>query len=57
MTTAGKDYSMTMVLIRAEEKNNSASLFEIPAGYTKTDENMMQHMMAQAMASQASKKK
>jgi Domain of unknown function (DUF4412) len=57
MTTAGKDYSMTMMLIHAEEKNNSASLFEIPAGYTKTDENMMQHMMAQAMASQASKKK
>ena len=57
MTTVGKDYSMTMMLIHAEEKNNSASLFEIPAGYTKTDENMMQHMMAQAMASQASKKK
>ena len=57
MTTAGKDYSMTMLLIHAEEKNNSASLFEIPAGYTKTDENMMQHMMSAAMASQASKKK
>jgi hypothetical protein len=57
MTTTGKDYSMTMLLIHAEEKNNSASLFEIPSGYTKTDENMMQHMMAQAMASQASKKK
>jgi hypothetical protein len=57
MTTTGKDYSMTMLLIHAEEKNNSASLFEIPSGYTKTDENMMQHMMAQAMASQASQKK
>ena len=57
MTTAGKDYSMTMLLIHAEEKSNSASLFEIPSGYTKTDENMMQHMMTQAMASQASKKK
>jgi hypothetical protein len=48
---------MTMMLIHAEEKSNPASLFVIPAGYTKTDENMMQHMMAQAMASQASKKK
>jgi hypothetical protein len=57
MTTVGKDYSMTMMLIHAEEKSNPASLFVIPAGYTKTDENMMQHMMAQAMASQASKKK
>jgi hypothetical protein len=57
MTSAGKDYSMTMMLIHAEEKSNSASLFEIPAGYTKTDENMMQHMMSAAMASQASKKK
>ncbi len=57
MTTTGKDYSMTMMLIHAEEKNNSASLFEIPSGYTKTDENMMQHMMAQAMASQGAKKK
>jgi len=57
MTTAGKDNSMTMSLIHAEEKSNSASLFEIPPGYTKTDENMMQHMMAQAMASQGSKKK
>ena len=57
MTTTGKEYSMTMMLIHAEEKNNSASLFEIPAGYTKTDENMMQHMMSAAMASQASKKK
>jgi hypothetical protein len=57
MTSASKDYSMTMMLIHAEEKNNAASLFEIPAGYTKTDENMMQHMMSAAMASQASKKK
>jgi hypothetical protein len=57
MTSAGKDYSMTMMLIHAEEKSNAASLFEIPAGYTKTDENMMQHMMSAAMASQASKKK
>jgi hypothetical protein len=57
MTSSAKDYSMTMLLIHAEEKNNSASLFEIPSGYTKTDENMMQHMMAQAMSSQASKKK
>jgi beta-lactamase class D len=57
MTAAGKDYSMTMSLMHAEEKSNPASLFEIPAGYTKTDENMMQHMMATAMASQASKKK
>ncbi len=56
MTTVGKDYSMTMLLVRAEEKTNAASLFEIPSGYTKTDENMMQHMMAAAMASQASKK-
>ena len=57
ITTAGKDNVMTMLLIHAEEKSNPASLFEIPPGYTKTDENMMQHMMAQAMASQASKKK
>ena len=57
MTTTGKEYSMTMMLIHAEEKSNAASLFEIPPGYTKTDENMMQHMMSAAMASQASKKK
>ncbi|HMH24650.1 MAG TPA: DUF4412 domain-containing protein [Puia sp.] len=45
METVEKDYSMGMELIRAEEKSFPASLFEIPAGYTETDENMMVHMM------------
>jgi hypothetical protein len=32
----GKDYSMTNQLIKAEQRNFSASLFEIPAGYTNS---------------------
>ncbi len=49
MQTTGKDYSMTMSLLNAQEKTFPAALFEIPAGYTKTDQNMMQHMMAGAI--------
>jgi hypothetical protein len=56
MAAAGKDYSMTMTLMHAEEKNCPASLFEIPSGYAKTDQNMMQHMMADAMKANAAKK-
>ncbi len=57
MASSDKDYSFTMTLIRAEEKNCPASLFEIPAGYTQSDENMIQHMMATAMKQQAQKQK
>jgi Domain of unknown function (DUF4412) len=57
MASADKDYSMTMTLVRAEEKSCPASLFEIPVGYTQTDENMIQHMMAGAMKQQAQKQK
>lgn len=56
MQTTGKDYSMTMSLLNAQEKTLPAALFEIPAGYTKTDQNMMQHMMAEAIKNSNSKK-
>ncbi len=48
MDAGGKDYSMTMLLIRAEEKNLPASLFEIPAGYTDSKQNIMEYMLSGA---------
>lgn len=48
MVAGDKDYSMTMALVQAEEKTFPASLFEIPAGYTKSDETMMSHMLSGA---------
>jgi hypothetical protein len=48
MTTADKDFSMTMMLIKSQEKNCPANLFDIPSGYTESDQNMFQHMMAGA---------
>ena len=45
MTTTDKDYSMDMSLIKAENKTFPASMFEIPAGYTESNENMLYHMM------------
>ncbi len=44
MTSATKDYSMEMVLVRAENKNLPASLFEIPSGYSESKENMLYHI-------------
>ncbi|HVU54787.1 MAG TPA: DUF4412 domain-containing protein [Puia sp.] len=46
--TSGKDYSMTMELVRAQEKNLSASLFRIPAGYTESDEGLLGSMLSGA---------
>jgi hypothetical protein len=48
MTTADKDFSMIMTLIKSEEKSCPANLFEIPAGYTASNQNMFQHMMSGA---------
>ncbi len=48
MVSAGKDYSMEMTIIKAENKSFPASLFEIPAGYKESNENMMYHIMGSA---------
>lgn len=48
MVTSGKDYSMTMELSRAQEKNLSASLFSIPAGYTESDKGFLGSMLSGA---------
>jgi hypothetical protein len=42
----GKDVTMDMVLIKAQQKNFPASMFVIPAGYTESKQNMMFHMAA-----------
>jgi hypothetical protein len=46
MTSQGKDYSMNMILIKAQQKNFPASMFVIPPGYKESNENMMYHMMS-----------
>jgi Domain of unknown function (DUF4412) len=48
MASAGKDYSMSMTLIKTEKKTFPASLFVIPAGYAKSNQNMIYHMVPQA---------
>ncbi|MEP7280158.1 MAG: DUF4412 domain-containing protein [Bacteroidota bacterium] len=45
MTNQDKNVSMNMQLIKAQQMNLPASLFRIPAGYTLSDENMIQHMI------------
>ncbi len=46
MASSAKDFSMEMLLIKAEPKTFPASLFTIPAGYKLSNENMMYHMMS-----------
>ncbi len=41
----GDDYSMEMLQIKAVSKNLPASLFEIPAGYGKSDKNMLYNLV------------
>jgi Domain of unknown function (DUF4412) len=48
INTTAKDYSMSMLLIKAERKTFPASLFEIPGGYTESKQNMMYHMIPAA---------
>jgi hypothetical protein len=48
MVTGSKDYTMTMELIRAQEKNLPASLFRIPAGYKESDEGVLGAMFSGA---------
>jgi hypothetical protein len=48
MTAGNADYSMGMQLLVAETRNCPASLFEIPAGYSKSDETMMSRMLSGA---------
>lgn len=45
MSSQGKDFSMNMMLIKAQQQNFPASAFCIPAGYTESKQNMMFHMM------------
>ena len=45
MVVSGNDYSMEQLLIRAEEKTLSASLFIIPPGYAESKNNSIYHMM------------
>ena len=44
----GKDYSMTMELTKAEKKTLPASLFMIPVGYTKSENNILISNLVQA---------
>ncbi len=46
MQMQGKDYAMTMALTTAQQKSFPASMFQIPAGYTKSQYNMFYHMMS-----------
>ncbi|HTR30092.1 MAG TPA: DUF4412 domain-containing protein [Puia sp.] len=48
MTAGGgsADYSMTEVLVHAQAKNCSPSLFEIPAGYTNSETSMAQRLLS-----------
>jgi hypothetical protein len=48
MTSAEKGYTMNMTLVKAEEKSFPAAMFQIPPGYTKSDETMMEMMMSGA---------
>jgi len=43
-----KDYSMNMLLVKAEKTTFPASLFEIPGGYKESEQNMMYHMVPAA---------
>lgn len=38
ITASGKDYSMEILLINAVSENLPSSLFEIPEGYSKSNE-------------------
>jgi hypothetical protein len=44
-TAGDKDYTMTMLLTKAEEKSFPDALFQIPAGYSQSNETMMQEML------------
>jgi hypothetical protein len=48
----GKSYSMTMLLTKAERQTFPASLFKIPAGYTKSNDNLMLGNMMGAASKQ-----
>jgi uncharacterized membrane-anchored protein YitT (DUF2179 family) len=48
MITTAKDYSMSMLLIKAEKRTFPASLFEIPGGYTESKQNMIYHVIPAA---------
>jgi len=48
----GKDYSMSMTLAKAEKQTFPSSLFTIPSGYTKSDDNLMLGNMMGAASKQ-----
>jgi hypothetical protein len=48
VVTGSGDYTMTMELIRAQEKNLPASLFRIPDGYKESDEGVLGPMFSGA---------
>jgi hypothetical protein len=48
INTTAKDYSMSMLLIKAEKKTFPASLFVIPGGYSESEQNVMYHMVPAA---------
>lgn len=45
MTAQGKDFSLTMQLVKAGQKTMPASMFQIPAGYTQSNENSIFSMV------------
>jgi hypothetical protein len=45
MTVQDKDYSMTMQLAKAGQKNMPSSMFQIPVGYTQSNENNIYSMI------------
>jgi hypothetical protein len=48
MVAGDKDYSLTMLLARAEEKTFPSSLFMIPSGYKESQETVTSKMMSGA---------
>ncbi|MEO6963003.1 MAG: DUF4412 domain-containing protein [Puia sp.] len=46
MQDSEKDYSVNMVLVKAEKQSFPDNLFVIPPGYTKSSGNMISHMIS-----------
>jgi hypothetical protein len=49
MTSGQAEYSMTIQLVKVQQQDFAADLFEIPDGYTESNQGMMYHIMMAAM--------
>jgi hypothetical protein len=50
LSAGDKDFTMTMVLMKAQQGSFPASMFEIPAGYTNDGMSAVQKLMSGAAA-------